>query len=136
MSEFAVRIARRNCRGSRFNDLAGGDKRRTVLGEIPTAKLEGACLVPDRMVLCVGIGGVGSDDVANPTESSTGADPETRGDNEPDDAPEDSTVVELADTGNKEAKKSCGKWIAHRIKPSEQTYTTASLRWFRENYSA
>ncbi len=92
-----------------------------------------ACLVADWMILGVGICGVGSDDVADPTESSACADPEARSDNEPDDAREDSTVVELADTGNKETKKSCGKWIAHRINPPElippeRTYTTTNLR--------
>ena len=50
------------------------------------------------MIACVGVGCVGRDDVANPAEQSTCIDPETRRDDQPQDAGEEATIVELSDS--------------------------------------
>src|SRR6185503_15517200 len=73
--------------------------------------------MPDRMILGVGVSGVGGNDVADPAERAAGANPEAGRDDQPEDSREPAAVVNLADAGNKKTQKSCGKWIAHRSCP-------------------
>jgi hypothetical protein len=49
------------------------------------------------MVPRVGVGGVGRDDVADPTEQATRANPQARGDDEPQDTGQEATILELPD---------------------------------------
>ena len=65
------------------------------------------------MILGEGVRGVSRDDVADPAESSTGTDPETRRYDEPEDSRQNPSVIELADARNDKTEKSRGKWIAH-----------------------
>ena len=51
----------------------------------------------------VGVGGVGRDDVADPTEQAARADPEARRDYQPQDAGKKAPVVELPDSGDDRA---------------------------------
>ncbi len=55
------------------------------------------------MIASVCVGGVGSDDVANPAEQATRAEPEARCDDEPQNAGQDAAVVELPDSGDEQA---------------------------------
>jgi hypothetical protein len=50
------------------------------------------------MIACVGVGRVGRDDVANPSQQSARAYPETRRDDQPQDSGEEATIVELSDS--------------------------------------
>src|SRR6185295_7127198 len=68
---------------------------------------------PYWMILGVGVSRVGSDNVADPSQRSTSANPETGRDDKPEYAREDSTVIELPDTGNKKTQESSCQWIAH-----------------------
>ena len=88
----------------------------------------------DRVVLGVGVSGVGGNDVADPAERAAGANPEAGRDDQPEDSREPAAVVNLADAGNKKTQKSCGKWIAHRSYPLKSTakfHTTMSSNLFR-----
>jgi len=69
------------------------------------------------MIFRVRVCGVGGDDVTDPTERAAGANPEAGRNDEPENAGEYATVVKLANARNDETKKSCGKWIAHRLSP-------------------
>ncbi len=55
------------------------------------------------MITRVGVGGVGRDDVADPTEQAARTDPEAGGDDEPQDSGQEATVVELSDSGDDRA---------------------------------
>ena len=70
-----------------------------------------------RVVFRVRVSGVGGDEVADPTERAAGANPEAGRNDEPENPGEDAPVVKLAHSRNDETKKSCGKWIAHRLSP-------------------
>ena len=59
--------------------------------------------VTDWMLLGVGIGRVCRDDVTDPAERSAGSDPKTGRDYKPENACQNSTVVKLANSGNKKA---------------------------------
>jgi hypothetical protein len=48
------------------------------------------------MITRVGVGGVGRDDVADPAEQATRADPQARGDDEPQDTGQEATIIELS----------------------------------------
>ena len=62
------------------------------------------------MIAGVGVGGVGRDDVADPTEQAPRADPQTRRDDEPQDARQDAPVVEVPYSGDDhtENRRQCG----------------------------
>ena len=79
------------------------------------------------MILSEGVCGVSGDDVADPPQCATAANPESRRDNQPKNAGQDSAVIKLADARNDEAKKTSGKWIAHDNYLSERLYTTGIL---------
>ena len=49
------------------------------------------------MITRVGVGGVGRDDVANPTEQAARADPQARRDDQPQDTGQEAPIVELPD---------------------------------------
>ena len=51
------------------------------------------------MITCVGVGGVGRDDVADPAEQTTRTDPQTRRDDQPQDTGQEATVIDLSDSG-------------------------------------
>ena len=55
--------------------------------------------------------------MTDPTERAAGANPEARRDDEPENAGEYAAVIKLAHARNDETKKSCSKWIAHRLSP-------------------
>ncbi len=55
------------------------------------------------MIFGVRIGRVSRDNMAYPAQHATRANPEAGRDNEPQDARQNSAVIELAHTGNKEA---------------------------------
>ena len=67
------------------------------------------------MFLGVGVSAVGRDDVADPTERSACAQPETRREEQPQNTGQNSTVVKLPDTGNNQTQNTCQNWIAHRL---------------------
>lgn len=52
--------------------------------------------------LRVAVGGVRSDNVANPTKRATASDPETGGDDEPKNAAQERAIVELANSRDEE----------------------------------
>jgi len=56
------------------------------------------------MIFRVGVGGVGGDEVTDPTQRAAGANPETRGDDEPKDTGQNAAVVKLAHTRNDETQ--------------------------------
>ncbi len=66
------------------------------------------------MVLRKGVGGIGGDDVADPTERAAAANPQARRNDQPEDAGEYAAIVKLAHAGNQKTKNACRKWIAHR----------------------
>ena len=55
------------------------------------------------MIACVGVGGVGRDDMADPTQQAACADPQPRRDDQPQDTGQEATVVELSDSGDDRA---------------------------------
>src|SRR5262249_7500667 len=67
----------------------------------------------DGVILSVGVSGVRGDDVANPTEGSTTAEPESRGDDQPENARQDSPVVKLTNTRDDKTQNTRQNWIAH-----------------------
>jgi hypothetical protein len=66
--------------------------------------ITGSASITHGIIAGIGVGGVGSYDVADPSECPTRADPESRRDNEPQDAGQDATVVKLADSGDYRAQ--------------------------------
>ncbi len=74
------------------------------------------------MTFSVGVGGVRGNDVANPSQRATRADPETGRNYEPKNSREDAAIVKLANSGNDETQKSGCKWIAHVINSSAKQY--------------
>ena len=67
------------------------------------------------MILSVGVGGPGCDNVANPAERAAGADPKARGNDQPENARKDAAVIELAYSGNNKTQNTRQKWIAHLL---------------------
>ena len=65
------------------------------------------------MIFGVGIGAPGSYDVANPAKRAARPDPEARSDNQPENAGEDASVIELAYSRDNKTQDTCQKWIAH-----------------------
>ena len=65
------------------------------------------------MIFGVGIGAPGSYDVANPAKRAARPDPEARSDNQPENAGEDASVIELAYSWDNKTQDTCQKWIAH-----------------------
>jgi hypothetical protein len=78
------------------------------------------------VVFGVGVGRVGGYDVANPTERSARAYPEAGCEDEPENARQDSPVVELAHAGNNKAQNSCQKRITHYF------FSTSALLYTRK----
>jgi hypothetical protein len=70
-----------------------------------------------RMILGVGVCGVGGNNVADPAERAARANPKARRDDKPKNSREDAAVVKLSYAGNDKTQKSCGKWIAHNSCP-------------------
>src|SRR5215204_3595354 len=66
-----------------------------------------------RVVAGVGVGGVGRDDVRYPAEQAPGADPKSRRDDQPQDAGQDASVVELPDTRDDRTQNGCQSGITH-----------------------
>ena len=58
----------------------------------------------DRMILGVGVSGVGGNDVADPAERAAASDPEPRGHDQPEDAAPEVAVVELPDARDDQAE--------------------------------
>ena len=56
--------------------------------------------IANGMILGVRVSSVRSDNVANPSQRPTAANPETWGDNQPKNSGEDAAVVKLANSGN------------------------------------
>jgi hypothetical protein len=54
----------------------------------------------------------------DPTECSTGTNPESWGQDQPENARENPTVIDLANARNYQTQDSCQKWITHQLKPS------------------
>ena len=50
------------------------------------------------MITRVGVGSVGRDEVADPAEQAARANPQARGDDEPQDTGQEATVIELSDS--------------------------------------
>lgn len=71
------------------------------------------CSGSHAMLSRVRVGTPGRDDVTNPAERSARSNPETGSKQQPENAREDSTVVELSDTGNHKTQYTCQKWVAH-----------------------
>ena len=69
----------------------------------------------DRVILSVGIGGPGSDNMTNPTKCAAAADPETGGNNQPENAGKDAAIVELAYSGKNKTQNTRQIWIAHLL---------------------
>ena len=58
--------------------------------------------------------------MANPSKHSAGPYPETRRDDQPENASPESAVVNLADAWNEEAQNRRCAWFAHIITPSQE----------------
>jgi hypothetical protein len=67
-----------------------------------------------RVISGVGVGGVGRDDVREPAEQAARADPQARGDDQPQDAGQDVPVVELLYSGDDRAQNSSQSGITYR----------------------
>lgn len=64
--------------------------------------------------LGVPVCGVRRDEVENPSESAARTDPEAGRDNEPEDAPQESTVVNLAQSRKEEREHGGYAWVRER----------------------
>src|SRR5215212_2731809 len=80
------------------------------------------------MIVGVGVSGVGRDDVCSPAKQATGADPEPRCDDQPQDAGQDAPVIELADAGDDRTQNSCQSGITH-----SQFFTSMCLSYARRD---
>src|SRR5215217_5976497 len=69
------------------------------------------------------VGGVGRDDVRYPAEQATSADPQTRRDDQPQDAGQDAPVVELPHSGDDRTQNCCQSRITHRYYTPPTTAT-------------
>jgi hypothetical protein len=67
------------------------------------------------MFLGIGVGHRSGYDVANPPQQPTGADPETWGDDEPNDGPEDLAIVDLAHARNDGTQDRRDTRISHSL---------------------
>jgi hypothetical protein len=90
------RILDANFRGNLFHDV------KSILG------------LTYAMITGVAVSGVGSDDVAHPSEQASSADPQPRRDDQPQDAGQDAPVVELPDSGDDRTKNRCQSGISQR----------------------
>ena len=68
---------------------------------------------PHTMLVGITVGGVSRNDVANPSESTACPDPETGSNNQPEKPGQYTAVVELANSWNQKAEKSCQNRVAH-----------------------
>src|SRR5690606_1330225 len=68
----------------------------------------------------VPVGRVSRDQVTDPTEKAAGAKPQSRRDDQPEDAPDPRAVVDLANAGDDQAEQPGRDGIPHRNPPSGQ----------------
>ena len=87
-----------------------------------------------RVIFGVRVGCVRGYDVAQPAQCSARAYPEAGREDEPENTSQNTSVVELADAGNKKAQDSCQKWIAHYfISTSAMHYTQQRAPLFNKS---
>src|SRR5215203_6449295 len=66
------------------------------------------------VIASIAVRGVGRDDVAHPTEQASGADPQSRRDDQRQDASQDAGIVELPHSWDDCTQNSCQSRITHR----------------------
>ena len=67
----------------------------------------------DRVSLSVTIRSESRNDVTHPAEQSTGSNPDSRGDDEPEDSAKYPAVVDLPYAWDEEAQNRCYAWVSH-----------------------
>ena len=76
-----------------------------------------------QLIAGVAVSGVGSDDVAHPSQQATSADPQPRRDDQPQDASQDAAVVELPHSGDDRTQNCCQSRITDRYYSPPYTAT-------------
>lgn len=82
------------------------------------------------LALRVAVRGVRCDEVANPAKGATASDPETGGNDQPEDAAQERTVVDLTNSGNdkrKHRRKTGITWFSNRHRRSVLQNRFASI---------
>src|SRR5829696_501017 len=75
------------------------------------------------VIASVAVRGVGRDDVAHPSEQTSGADPQPRRDDQPQDVSQDAAIVELPYSGDDRTQNCCQSGITHRYYSPPYTAT-------------
>src|SRR5829696_493127 len=75
------------------------------------------------VIASVAVSRVGRDDVAHPTEQTSGADPQPRRDDQPQDASHDAAIVELPHPWDDRTQNCCQYRITHRYYSPPYTVT-------------
>ena len=65
------------------------------------------------VIASVAVSSVGRDNVAHPSEQASGADPQPRRDDQPQDASQDAAIVELPYSGDDRTQNCCHSRITH-----------------------
>jgi hypothetical protein len=84
------------------------------------------CLRADGVIFGVAVCTPGGDEVDDPAAETRGANPRNSRYDQPDNSNQDTTVVNLPQSGNEQAKKARNDWIAHVFaEPPPALYDTA-----------